>query len=172
MRPHDIIRRRRRRGIHLVECALVYPLVLLVFIGMIVVGMGVFRYQQVAALAREGSRWASVRGWQYQSDLNHYNLPDLPRAATPQSVRDHIVSMAVELDQSTSALDVQVRWDTDNKQYHILKDGNGIPQVDSNGSVIRVSNTVTVTVSYQWVPEVLFAGPIVLKSTSTVPMSY
>jgi Flp pilus assembly protein TadG len=172
MQHRNLIRRRKRRGVQLVECALVYPLVFLVFFGIFTVGMGVFRYQQVASLARDGARWASVRGWQSQNDLNPYNLPGLPRAATAQDVRDYVVSMSVGLDQSPAALDVQVRWNPDNKQTHILRDNYGNPQVDGNGSVIRVSNTVTVTVAYQWTPEVLFAGPITLKSTSTVPMSY
>jgi hypothetical protein len=33
-------------------------------------------------------------------------------------------------------------------------------------------NTVTVTVSYQWFPEVYLFGPLVLTSTSTEKMSY
>ena len=172
MRYHDPIRRRPRRGISLVECALVYPLVLLMLVGMLVVGMGVYRNEQLAALANEGARWASVRGWQYENDLNPLKQAGLPHAATAQDVRDYIVSRAVNLDTRPEVLGVQVRWDSSNKTSHVPLDGAGNPQVDADGSVIQVSNTVTVTVTYQWTPEVLFAGPIVLKSTSTVPMSY
>ncbi len=155
---------RCRRGAHLVECALVFPMSLLLFVGTIVFGLGVYRYQQVASLAREGARWVSVRGWQYQHDLNPYGLPGLPMAATPQDVSNFVASKAVLLDTSPGALNVQVSWNTDNKQTHSL--------VDTNDSVILISNTVTVTVTYNWIPEALFGGPITLQSTSTIPMSY
>src|SRR5829696_10345263 len=100
MRYRSPIRRRTRRGITLVESALVYPLVLLIFVGMLVVGMGVYRDEHVAMLASEGARWASVHGWQYEHDLNPTNLPNLPQAATEADVRDYIVGRAVGLDMS------------------------------------------------------------------------
>ena len=164
--------RRRRRGSHILELALVCPLLILLSIGTVVVGLGVFRYQQMASLAREGSRWASVRGWQYQHDLNPYGLSGQPMAATPQDVRDYIASQAVLLNTSPDALDVKVSWNTDNKQTHTLLNASGTPQVDSSGNVIAVSNAVTVRVTYNWIPEALFGGPISLSSTSTIPMSY
>lgn len=51
---------RRRWGGTLVEGAVVGSLALMLLLGTVVVGLGVFRYQQVADLAREGSRYASV----------------------------------------------------------------------------------------------------------------
>jgi hypothetical protein len=45
-----------------VESAVVYPVTFLLIIGTVVVGLGVFRYQQLQSLAREGARFASVRG--------------------------------------------------------------------------------------------------------------
>jgi len=59
---------RRRRGAVLIESALVYTMTLMLILGTIVVGLGVFRYQQIASLAREGSRWASVHGPTYVSE--------------------------------------------------------------------------------------------------------
>src|SRR5262245_49085133 len=120
MRYHKPIRRRPRRGLVLLECALVYPLVLLIFIGMVVVGMGVYRYEHVATLSSEGARWASVRGWQYEHDLNPLNLPSLPQAATEETVRDYLVGRALGLDMDTTALGVQVNWDSNNKVSHAL----------------------------------------------------
>src|SRR5436190_1509742 len=35
-----------------------------------------------------------------------------------------------------------------------------------------VQNYVTITVTYQWLPELILVGPINLTSTSTVAMSY
>ena len=61
-------RPRRRRGATLVEAAIVLPVTILLFLGTIIVGLGVYRYNEVAYLAREGSRWASVHGPKYQAD--------------------------------------------------------------------------------------------------------
>ncbi|MHC5540093.1 TadE family protein, partial [Singulisphaera rosea] len=51
------IRARSRRGAVMAESAVVYSALMLLLLGMITVGLGVFRYQQVASLAREGARW-------------------------------------------------------------------------------------------------------------------
>ena len=124
---------RSRRGVHLVESAIVYPIVLLLLIGVLVVGLGVFRYQQMASLARDGARWASVRGGRYQTDLNPEGASTLPKAATPADVRDYIESRAVLLDLNPEALDVQVSWDQTNRQTHVLEYSYGYPQVDASG---------------------------------------
>jgi len=58
---------RSRRGAVLVEAAVVYPVFLLFLLGILVLGLGVFRYGQLAALSWEGARWASVRGTDYQN---------------------------------------------------------------------------------------------------------
>lgn len=60
--------RRRRRGGAAVEVALVAPVLLLLIVGVLVLGLGVFRYQQLEALARESARWAAVHGPTYQSE--------------------------------------------------------------------------------------------------------
>jgi len=48
-----------------VESAVVYPMTIMLLIGTMVVGLGNFRYQQLQSLAREGARYASVRGPNY-----------------------------------------------------------------------------------------------------------
>jgi hypothetical protein len=55
-------------------------------------------------------------------------------------------------------LSYSVSWNTDNTTYHM------------NGSQ-KVSNTVTVTVNYQWIPEA-YLGGIRLSSTSVALMYY
>jgi hypothetical protein len=35
-----------------------------------------------------------------------------------------------------------------------------------------IANRVRVTVSYEWVPECILAGPIVMQSVSETPMSF
>jgi hypothetical protein len=42
--------------------AVVCPIVMLLLIGSLVMGLGVFRKEQIASLARGGARWAAVRG--------------------------------------------------------------------------------------------------------------
>ena len=50
----------RVRGQTLVEIALIMPLFLMVLLGIVVLGIGVFYQQQVASAAREAARFASV----------------------------------------------------------------------------------------------------------------
>ena len=73
-----------RRGASLVEFAVVGPVALLLLIGLVVMAMGVYRYQQVAALAREGSRYASVHGGMYAKETGN-------TAATQQDIHNNAV---------------------------------------------------------------------------------
>lgn len=58
----------RESGVTLVECAVVYPLTLFIIFTLIIGAMGVFRYQEMAHLAREAARYASTHGAQYRKD--------------------------------------------------------------------------------------------------------
>lgn len=147
--------RSRRRGTTALECALVLPVVFVLLFGVVIGGLGIFRYQEVAALAREASRYASVHGAQYQQDTGN-------SAATAQDVYTNaLAANAVGLD--LTRLSYTVSWSTDNRPYHTV--------TNSNNQLVRVANTVTVTVTYQWIPE-SFLGGITLTSTSVMPMSY
>ena len=59
-----------RRGAAALEAAVVYPVAMLLLIGTVVLGIAVFRYEQLQALAREGARYASVHGPTYASEQN------------------------------------------------------------------------------------------------------
>ena len=131
----------RRRGTHALECAVVFPLVFLLLFGLIVGALGVFRYQEVASLAREGSRYASVRGQQYQL------MTSKPAATADDVFNNAIAPRAVIL--TPSQLSSTVTWNPDNRQ----------------------GSSVTVTVTYQWVPEA-YLGGLTLSSTTTTPISY
>jgi Flp pilus assembly protein TadG len=139
----------QRRAAVLVEAALVYPVLFLLIIGTVVVGLGVFRYNQVANLAREGARYACVRGTQYAADTGN-------AAATTTTISDYVKGMAAGLD--TNSLRVETSWSTSNA-----------PTTTSGSSTTK--NTVTVTVSYPWVPEAYFGG-VTLTSSSVMTMSY
>ena len=60
-----------RHGATTLESAVVIPVVLLFCLGTCIVGLGIYRYQQVATLAREGARYASVHGSQYTTDTGN-----------------------------------------------------------------------------------------------------
>ena len=49
----------------MVEAAIVLPVVMMLTLGTCSTAMGVYYYQLVATLAREGARYASVHGSQY-----------------------------------------------------------------------------------------------------------
>ena len=51
--------------------------------------------------------------------------------------------------------------------YYLNTNPNLVPPGQS-----VIQNYVTVTVTYEWVPELILVGPINLTSTSTVAMSY
>jgi Flp pilus assembly protein TadG len=119
---------RRRRATTAVECAFVFPFTFLMIFGLLIGGMGVFRYQEVANLAREGARYAIVHGIKYQGATGK-------AAATPTTIYNNaILPKVVSLD--TSQLTYTVSWNTDN----------------------RPGSTVTVRVNYHWIPEALLGG--------------
>lgn len=143
-----------RRAATTVECAVVYPITFLFVVGLLVGSMGMFRYQQIASLAREASRYASVHGTQYAKDAN---VP----APTPADIYNAAVAAkAVGLD--LSKMTYSITYNTSNAPSHI----NVV-----NGNVTPYGNTVTVTLTYSWVPEA-YLGGITLKSTSQATMSY
>jgi Flp pilus assembly protein TadG len=71
MRRRDSYRNHHRRsGAVMVETALVLPALFMFLAGTITVGMGIYYYEQVASLAREGARQASVHGSDYAAENN------------------------------------------------------------------------------------------------------
>jgi hypothetical protein len=91
-----------RRGVTTAECGVVYSITLLLIMGTIIEGLGVFRYQQLSSLAREGARWASVRGATYQQETRQ-------NAPTSQNVRDNVITpMMVGLDPAKLTCDLSM----------------------------------------------------------------
>lgn len=145
--------RRDRAGTSVVEFAIVCPLTLFFLLAIMVGGIGVMRYQQVASLAREGARWASVHGSDYAREtkqpaataMDIYQLAILPHAGT--------------LDESR--LSYEVHWNANNQ-----------PRTVAENYEQPVGNIVTVTVSYEWMPPILLIGPYTLTSSSSAEMLY
>jgi Flp pilus assembly protein TadG len=143
----------RRRGTSTVEFAITCPIVFFLIFAIIVGGLGVFRYQEIAAAAREGARWASVHGGQYAEEKN------LPAATAADVYNNAIVPAAFGLD--LAKLSYTVTWNQNNMPFSV-----------TNSAQAPIGNTVTVTVNYQWVPEMYLVGPFNLTSTSTAQMMY
>jgi Flp pilus assembly protein TadG len=145
----------RRSGATVVECAFVYPVLFLLVLGLMVGAGGIFRYSQLASLAREGARYAAVHGGQYAQEMN-------VTAPTPDQIFNNVIApMAVGFD--TTQLNYSITYNASNWPYQTT--------LDSNNNVVPIQNTVTVTLTYQWVPEA-FLGGVTLSSTSVMPMSY
>src|SRR6516225_4484419 len=100
----------RRSGTTIVESAIVYPVLLLLLIGLMVGGLGVFDYEQVAYAAREAARFASVHAGQYQRDnaaaIAAGTLPDVNAAYLTTLVTDRVVNL------DSSKLQVTVTFNT------------------------------------------------------------
>ena len=126
-----------RRGIQAVEAAIVLPVVMMLTLGTCSTALGVYYYELVATLAREGARWASVHGPTYQQGPPPANAP------TSQDVYNTILPMAV-----------------------------GLTPAQLTCVLTMTSNTATVKVTYQWTPDLYITGPLILTSTSVMPISY
>jgi Flp pilus assembly protein TadG len=145
----------RPSGATTVEAAFVYPVLFLLVFAQLVGAAGIFRYSQLASLAREGARYASVHGTQYAQEMN-------VAAPTPDQIFNNFIApTAVGFD--TTQMSYSITYNTSNMPYYTV--------LDSNYNVVPVQNTVTVTLTYLWLPEWCLGG-ITLSSTSVMPMTY
>jgi Flp pilus assembly protein TadG len=154
----------RRKGAVAVEAALVHPVMLFMLLGLVVGGMGVFRYQQVAGQAREAARWAAVRGSDFHKETGQLS------PTQDQILQEAVVPMLAGMDPKSVTCQVSwvnqytgqvVAWDKASKDPQTLtKSGD------------YVTNSVRVTITYQYSPDVFFLGSIQLTSTSEFPMIY
>jgi Flp pilus assembly protein TadG len=92
-------RRKRQRGSSLVEGALCFTVFLMILFGMIDFGRAVFAYNFISYAAREGARYAIVRG----QSSGH--------AATAADVTSFVKQEAIGLDPS--AITVNTTWTPD-----------------------------------------------------------
>ncbi|QEL21017.1 TadE/TadG family type IV pilus assembly protein [Limnoglobus roseus] len=150
-----------RGGATAVEMALVLPIVCLLVIGFIIGGMDLLRYQQVACLAREGARWASVRGADYGVDAGQ-------SSPTQQQIVDQaIVPRTAAMDPTALSVRVQL----------IDKGNNTVQDWDASSKAVRsitatgeyVSNAIRVTVTYQITANAL-GDPLTLQGVCEMSM--
>src|SRR5436190_15081592 len=146
--------RQRRLAVVTVEAAFVLPVAFFLILATVIGSMGIFRYQEVCYLAKEGARYASVRGTQYEQEVSGAT------AATADSIYNKAILPRVAV-CDTANLSYSVSWSKSNSPYTV-----------TSSFEKPVGNTVTVTVTYKWMPELYLIGPITLKASSTMPMSY
>ncbi len=154
----------RRRGALMVESAVVYPLFFVLLFGLVVGGMGVFRYQQVACQAHEAARYACVRGsqWAQQTGKTSPTSAEIYQSA--------VVPVAAGMD--TTKLSIRVQWIDESTGTATDWDQAGKWPTSTTGSGDQVTNRVRVTVTYRWSPEFFFLGAITLTGVSEIPMAY
>jgi Flp pilus assembly protein TadG len=152
---------RRRGGATVVEFAIIGSVTVLLMFGLIIGGLGIFRYQEMAWLARDAARYACVHGSGYQSDTGN---------ASPTQNQIQSLMQAKAAGLKAASLTVQVQWID-------MNTGTVTPWDSSSKAITTVAATgqninahVRVTVSYPWIPEALWKGPINLSSTSEIPM--
>ena len=134
-----------RRGAAALEAAVVYPVAMLLLIGTVVVGIAVFRYEQLQALAREGARYASVHGPTYATEQNS-------SYATSSTVLTYVETMTAGI--QSNALSCTVTW-------------------APNPPTTSTPSTVTVQLSYSWSPEgYLPPQAVSMTAASTMPVTY
>jgi Flp pilus assembly protein TadG len=151
---HMRLNQSARKGTTTVECAVVYPLVLLFTLGLVIAAAGVYRYQQLATLARRAARYAVVHGGQYAKETGN-------PAPTPADIYNNVIAPNT-FGLDPSQLSYSITYNVSNYPYQTT---------NVNGTVVATTNTVTVTLNYNWIPEG-FLGGMTLTSTSVMPMSY
>src|SRR5688572_27259223 len=100
----------RRPGVTVVEMAIIYSVLFLVLFTLILGAIAVFRYQQVAQLAREGSRWAAVHGHSWATENSQ--PPTTPQDVFNSAIGPRAVNM------EPGKLSYSVTWDTNQKTHH------------------------------------------------------
>ncbi len=151
-----------RRGVQAVEAAIVLPVVMMLILGTCSTAMGVYYYQLVATLAREGARYASVHGSGYAQYGNVQPSDIYINAIKPMAVGLNLSNLTYEVELGTyDAVSGSWVWNS---------------WVSSSTSLTTSTqglyNGVQVTVTYQWTPDLYITGPINLTSTSVMPMSF
>jgi hypothetical protein len=146
-----------RQGIHAVEAALIYPVSFLLIIGLIVCGMGIFRYQETCHWARAGARWAACHGGQWSFEQGQ------PLTQPADVFNNAIQPYTIALDPTK--INYTVSWSDPGEMPTY-------PDTTSAGPPFNWRiNEITVTVNYTWIPEA-YVGGITFTATSTMPVEY
>jgi Flp pilus assembly protein TadG len=168
---------RDRRAATTVECAIVYPATFILILGLIITAQGVARYQEVAALAREASRYATTHGAHYRKDAGLAIGTAGTSVGTSNSLfwykTDPTQASGTDTSWAGTTYDTAVRPNLVALDPAKLTFKMGYPSVinQSDKPDNWPGSQVTVTVTYQWLPDLYLAGPFTLSSTSSLPIT-
>jgi hypothetical protein len=157
------------------ECVVIYPVFFFIVLATFIGGMGIFQYQQIGHVAREAARYASTHGGEYaQENASAISGNKLPNVTEDYLKKNVVTPQLTWIDTSRVQQTVMFNqpsgstgWDATTNRWP-----NSLWTDPSTNTVNSVTNTVSVTVSYQWYPLGYLAGPITLQSTSVMPMCY
>jgi Flp pilus assembly protein TadG len=153
-----------RRGVTLVESAAVQLVLFLLLFGVLVGGIGIFNYQEVAWLSRDASRYASVRGSGYAQATGKSSPTAqdiLTQVVLPEAATMDPNQLTVQIYLVNGVTGAATDWDSSNKAPYTT---------DSSG--VNVANRVRVQVSYRWAAPIFLGAPIPMQSTSETAMSF
>jgi hypothetical protein len=159
-----------------VECALVFPVVFFFLMAIFVGALGVFRYQQVCYLSREAARYASTHAGGYQQE----NTTSITKGTLPNVTESYIqtniiAANAANLDAASLSSSININTSSGNYDWDDTSHNNNRWPSSAktvNNVTYQETNTVSVTVTYTWMPEMYLIGPITLTSTSVMPICY
>jgi hypothetical protein len=114
----------------------VYSITLLLTMGTVIAGMGVYRYQQISLLAHECARWAAVHGSTYQSEQSK-------SAPTNQDLYTNVISPNMVLLDSTQ---LTYSLSTSSNMATVTITYNWVPEGLFSG--ITLSSTAVVPITY------------------------
>jgi Flp pilus assembly protein TadG len=153
-----MLRRARKRSGHaIVESALVYPFLFLLLLGIMLLGIAVFRFQQVSHMAQEGARYAIVHGAQRQAE-------GIGPAASSTDIYDKAIKPHAA-GMNLNNLTYNVAWTASNTQTSSVPVGSS-----GNAVLVTKANYVSVTVTYTWNTGLF--GTIPVSRTACSTMSY
>jgi hypothetical protein len=152
---------RPRRGAVTTEAALVLPVFLTLVVGMLDLGVGVFRFNTLSNASRHGARQAIVHGEHVLPGWNGGRWR--PGTGSSPNVIDEVSTASVPAVDAVRPLLVNCPAAQTRVRYDWL-DSN-----DEVGSRVRC----TVTSQYQPLLTVVFGGSVIpLTSSSTMPIAH
>jgi Flp pilus assembly protein TadG len=152
-----------RSGSVLAESALIYPVMFLLILGVILLGLAVFRYQQVSHISREASRWASVHGQQWATE-------NKTTAATPADIYNKAI-LPHAAGMQKAGITYSVTWNTradgtpDKRPTRVVL---VVDPVTGLSKEVAQYNTVSVTVTYSWKAPLFGNLPVSCTSVNTI----
>jgi Flp pilus assembly protein TadG len=169
-------RRGGQRGQGLAEFALVFPIIVLLLVGVFDIGRGVYAYTSIANAARQGARVAAVNQLypsETDTDCNE-NMPveDMSVGASPTwSIRACAAAAATSL--GLRPTDVSVSYAPPSGS-NLACPAGPTPALPSANTPFHVGCVATVTVTYTWSPITpivsTFLGSVSMTATSSMPV--